>query len=99
MRHDALRASALADAVPDGGGTSIARQKEAVLLSILSRISFNQASRARQPVLPLTVRAQAIVFSNNRVWIEAVAKRLSARGFPAAFTCGASRAALGRDRK
>jgi hypothetical protein len=34
--------------------------------------------------------AQALVFCNNRGWMEALAERLTALGFPAAFTCGAT---------
>jgi len=40
---------------------------------------------------------QALVFSNNRAWIEALAALLTSDGFPAAFTCGACRVTASRE--
>ena len=82
--------------LPDEGsrrGATVMRGKEAALVSILRCVPFNQVRVRSCPpmfVPGLTLRLpQALVFSNNRGWIEALAERLTSLGFPAAFTCGA----------
>ena len=81
---------------PDGTAGAILCDKEAALSRILSTLTFNQArARAALTQMPmLVVRSphcvtQALVFCNLRGWAEALAERLTRRGFPAAFTCGA----------
>jgi superfamily II DNA/RNA helicase len=76
-------------------------EKEAVLLRVLSTLTFNQV-RGRASSVRLCVGRfstapfffrQALVFCNLRGWAEALADRLTQHGFPAAFTCGAPQAA------